>query len=364
MKKIIFIILASLIFNNVICQNPIIQTCFEDEFNNGMNLAIWDRSDWRNGKVCTSPDISTFIQSQAPNENQSCNTFQAFRTTNNANVTFGNETGTGNLTLTGKAQTYTTNNSIMDIYTNTYTVSPYTYNYTAPSFFTSKKKIKYGYFEVSCLLPEVSGNDNYGIGANFWLSTMGTNEPYYTEIDVFEFLSKNVNGNRIGNIYTCNAHSISGSEGTFFEQKTFNGNYHKFGLAWFPNSYEYYIDGSIVRFSSLNPSEFNAMKVILDMNLMTFGETVDQNTILPYNYKLDYCKVYQYQNIDISLCEFNNYIPTMYRKIILGGSSCNLNNLNLRFRASEEIIFNSGFSASLGSSFIAEIIPIPDFVCE
>jgi hypothetical protein len=68
----------------------------------------------------------------------------------------------------------------------------HTYNYSAPAWFLSQQKFKYGYFEMRFRLPHLpTGKTNMGAGANFWLWWNGeTAKPFYEwETDIVEFVS-------------------------------------------------------------------------------------------------------------------------------------------------------------------------------
>ncbi len=232
-------------------------------------------------------------------------------------------------------------------------------------------------------MPEASGKDNYGIGANFYLH--GFDQPVYSEIDIFEFVGTDTKVNpykRNPNRYTNNAHynasndPVNDNYGNINFYQPFNNTYHTFGLAWFPDGFEYYIDGSIQRASTFEPTSYYPMNIVVDQNVFSFGEVIgtDPNppsnqTIMPYNFKVDYVKVYQYQNPTstsgtVTYCDLNNYVPTLFNHLILSGGTCNAtlsNNKQVYFRATSDITFAAGFFADIGSSFYAETIPLPTF---
>jgi beta-glucanase (GH16 family) len=365
-KSIISCVLVS-VFLSMNSQTPALQKCFEDEFNNGMDLTKWDRSDWRFIDACHCLYTDPCYQLSA----NGCNTFVGYRTLNLENVAFNNVTGTGELSLIAKAEQITIP-QIHDICNNLTPVS-HTYNYTVPSYFTSLKKFKYGYFQIKSKIPEVTGKDNFGIGANFWLFANGLTPGYYSEIDVVEFVGQNF-VSRNGNTHTCNSHyqdlTLPGRDSdnnTNRKKIIFNNAYHTFGVAWFPDRYEYYIDGSMYYSATKNASKFFPMNIILDINVFTGGEIADANTILPYEYKVDNINSYQYQNLATTYCNMADFIPTVYKSLNIGGVSCNPklnNNRSITIRATDGILFDKGFQADLGSSFTGEIVPLPAYICQ
>jgi beta-glucanase (GH16 family) len=377
-KKFLLLFLIS----NVLvikAQTPVLQKCFDDEFNlTSLDASKWvSNSDWRNNQVCTAPYNSVFYLEKG------CNTYQTRRMLNGENITFGTETGSGNIVLTAKQEFYT-NPLVNDIYSGT-NIS-HTYSYTAPGYLASIKKFKYGYFETRCKLPEIAGKDNYGIGANFWLfDWMPPVQGDYSEIDIFEFIGRDGNYNRSTNRMTNNTHIRNATLFTPNPQNLndpqpisespnvnvnipFNNNYHTFGISWYPDKYELYIDGSIYRTSYFYPSSLHPMNIILDMNVFSFGEKIDANTIMNYDYKVDYVNCYQYQSAtNTTYCDLNHFKPTLYKNLNLGGTACNSkldNNRTVTFRATDGILFDIGFQVDLGSAFTAEIIALPAYVCQ
>ena len=81
----------------------------------------------------------------------------------------------------------------------------------------SSERYKYGYFEIRCKIPELSGSSYTakGIGANFWFWPLPANsydpsitDVRWSEIDIFEFDGEY-------NLHTCNVH---------YEDKYLNNN--------------------------------------------------------------------------------------------------------------------------------------------
>ena len=104
------------------------------------------------------------------------------------------------------------------------------------------------------------------------------------------------------------------------------------------------------------------LSIILDVNLPTNLYLPIQYTLLPYDYEIDYVKVWQPRaNCDSSItCNFSaaTYDNSIVNDVSIGGSGCTAivnNTENVSFKAAEYIEFNQGFSVEPGGTMSAEI---------
>jgi len=245
------------------------------------------------------------------------------------------------------------------------------FNYTTGMLY-SKMKIRYGYFEIRCKLPEPQNpHETKGLGPNFWIFD-GCDIAEYSEIDVFEFASEY--GDMV-NMFTCNSHyrDIGGGTNQSFpipEYFTIDfDDFHVFSAEWGADRIIYYID-NIPVFVSPNPYPYDMcpMNIIVDINHPSnnFCDTaVSPFTVFPYIYEVDYVKVWQLKQHcfdDITICNFdpNSFDYAIYKSMIVGGSNCSSiisSGENITFRATDGIVLNFGFTVELGAEFLAETTP-------
>lgn len=252
----------------------------------------------------------------------------------------------------------------------------------------SKETFKYGYFEIRCKLPvlEGSGYTGKGLGPAVMLWPTGYNgdsfrDPYapsitdvrWSEIDIFEFDAEN-------NLHTCNVHYEdiyynNGGDGPYWSLRQSPYSYdfqvdfstfHKFGCEWTPNYISFYIDDKLIRTTY---TEF--ANDLIPMNFCTgiaipnsgFGKNIVSNTKFPYEYQIDYIKVYKLVmdcSTDISQNSFNflTFDNKVKRTITIGGGNSNCIvplGESVSLRATQSIILNDGFEVPVGSEFIANI---------
>jgi hypothetical protein len=247
----------------------------------------------------------------------------------------------------------------------------WTYQLSAPEWMQSKALFKYGYFEVRCRLPNlIFGQTNRGLGANFWLYNETPLPDGYprSEIDIVEFVC-HPNDPQLS---TCNVHQTP-DQFTFYHDSQ-SGNpqspldfhsFHTFGVWWGPDFIKFYRDG--INFYNARPEiaenadDMIPMRIILDINVYTYGEQLDATTLLPYNYDIDYVKVYQ---LDMQTCnqDYNQNSPipalsSVYRSIKFGGGSNYPSGNSKTLTSKTSIEIKPGFEAALGSELILQIYP-------
>jgi beta-glucanase (GH16 family) len=248
-----------------------------------------------------------------------------------------------------------------------------TFPYQAPGFFTSRNMFKYGYLEARIRVPQLNGSyNNYGIGANFWLSDLADDYPNdYSEIDVVEFI-----GGQTGkHNYSANIHygpDISSKvtdPSPIYTDYPNDGGWHTFGVSWTADRLDFYLDDVLYHSSTHHPSDLSPLSIILDINVLLHWEADDRNSYslptqsIDYEYDIDYAKVYHMDqtksNTNFTNCNLSNLDNSLYRTIVLGGSGCSAivgSNDKVFLRAREYIILDKGFTVYNGGSFSSDII--------
>lgn len=237
-----------------------------------------------------------------------------------------------------------------------------TFKYTSARLW-SKKKFKYGYFEIRVKLPDqpTPPATYQGISTNFWLYNADGNVAW-SELDVYE-----INSN--GNILTNNVHFKKNGSSIKFESPfiyqyslSFNNSYKIFSINWTPEKMEFYMDGVLLRTNTQKCDSLISMPIYIDMNIdqNQFCERIDTaNTVLPYEVEVDYIKVYQRKTDCNTAKTYCNNIAThdykTYKSIGIDGSSCTdaLNNKpNESYTATDYILLDQGFE--LGNNVAAK----------
>ena len=240
------------------------------------------------------------------------------------------------------------------------------FNYTT-NMLISKETFKYGYFEIRCKIPKpTSPKTNKGIGPNFWLWSGAGPTVTWSEIDIFEFNGENTTfGSAIhyedinGNI----SHGIPNNVPPIYVDFS---SFHIFSALWTPQKIEFFLDGNLYVSTNLHVQDLLNMPLIIDVNfpLHTMCQLLDPaNTQLPYNYEIDYIRVYQLKsncNTDYNICSYNNINYAHYKSISIGGSGCNVvvpSGQKLNLISSEGVNIISNFTVELGGEFSFDVLP-------
>lgn len=92
-----------------------------------------------------------------------------------------------------------------------------------------------------------------------------------------------------------------------------------------------------------------------------FGENITEHTILPYNYVIDYVKVYQLRcddNTDVDeIIDFDTYYYAVKKSISMSGLTTIPLNTTTCLRAKEYIQLNAGFEVPLGATLFLMVSP-------
>ena len=346
-------------FSQLPKNDPTWQLVFEDEFDSiGLNTTHFNQNDWKCG-----------LYAYWDAELDTCVINRTHRTTDNSNLIF-DTTGNGKLTICSKKHTP----SISALSRNECdsTVSIHDFDFTTAAWIKTNDHFKYGFFEIRCKLPNITiDSTNYGLGANFWLyeNPDSIDGICYSEIDIFEFLSGSVTSPPFtqNNIYSCNSHfrlcsnTVSSTSYNEYGSLTFD-DFHTFALLWTPTEIKYYKDDQLIYTSINHPESMAPMSFILDVNLPTNKKYPISFSVFPYNYEIDYVKVWQpRENCDSNIvCDFDvsTYNNSKVNSISIGGSNCTATvgqNDTVSLKAVDFIEFKEGFSVELGGVMSAEI---------
>lgn len=342
MKKLILILLFSIfaimanswqLYAQLPPINKNFKMVFQDEFDSlGVDsINKWSRNDWHSQWWRYTYDSQ-------------CYTFLDHRTNSLHNLSF-DTTGTGKITLIAKKENTPLYYSVTDGCVTPDTSGLHPFSYTTPAMFESYRKFKYGYFEIRCKIPYID-TANYtirGIGPNFWLYRgIAGGTPYWSEIDVFEFYNKKIINPpttykspffaSCSHFQRCENTDICphwGASSTKYLNNT--GNYHKYAAWWSPDKIEYYYDDQLFYTTIQKQDSMAAQAIILDINIFSNDTALSPvpSSLFPFNYDIDYVKVYQLNqrcSTDTSFCSFNpsTFNFSLYKTITFGDGSCNL----------------------------------------
>lgn len=234
-----------------------------------------------------------------------------------------------------------------------------TFQYTTARLW-SKKKFKYGYFEIRVRIPDppTLPSTFQGHSTNFWLFN-SDNNIYISELDIYEIRSSN-------NIWSNNIHyrrkNYQVEQTDYVEYPStsspspvlFNNQFRVFSANWTPEKIEFYLDGIYFRTCTLMKQDsLISMPMIVDIGtgFNQFCEPVDTaNTVFPYETEIDYIRVYQQRsdcNTSKSYCgNISTHDYKTYKDITIDGSSCSdlvNNKANESYTANDYLLLDQGF---------------------
>lgn len=237
----------------------------------------------------------------------------------------------------------------------------------------SKKRYKYGFFEIRFRLP-ISPTLPYhykGIGPNFWMfNTKKDSGNYWSEIDIYEVDAYDAAESH-DNYYTATVHYSNKDEKKHPSQSAglnalSAGIWHTAAAWWTDQFIKIYLDDSLLLTVSQNPlipvDSLVAMPLIVDINGPAINYCNNFDTLytqFPYIYEIDYIRVYQLNNqcdTVLSLCQVDstNLPSGVYKEVSIGGASCvarigGFNNYSLY--ANEQLQLKEGFSFEAGMGY-------------
>lgn len=235
------------------------------------------------------------------------------------------------------------------------------WNYTSGMIF-SKRKYKYGRFEIRCKLPE-----GRGLWPAFWLFGGYEEE----EIDVFEY--KGENPNKIHWDIHTNDNCDVGEGGWITagneQGDDFSTTFNKIDVVWANDAifwglnWDYYE----VWFGNLQYKESVIANLgIANNSPCAFSPGPNSTTNFPAKFEIDYIRIFAQVFCDkiINMCTYNQTLsdPSVFtgKEISIGGEQCGNGSLNndqyLDLLATEFIHLKPGFHVKYGAELNAKII--------
>lgn len=159
----------------------------------------------------------------------------------------------------------------------------------------NKYNQKYGYFEVSCKVPQIQGG-----WAAFWMMPYGNNVGSDgndgTELDIFE----SINGwnGKIQHALHWDGYGADHQKDSksMTDWGLYDGEFHKFGMMWTPDEYIFYIDDvETWRSSAGGVSDVEQyMKLTMEVSNGTWPGDWNNQTTKPITWSIDYVRTYAY----------------------------------------------------------------------
>ncbi|MFH2143940.1 MAG: glycoside hydrolase family 16 protein [Bacteroidota bacterium] len=285
-------------------------------------------------------------------------------------------TGTGKLTLKVRHEVPSVTRYVENVCTNTW--DSVQFAFTSPAGIVSRDEMRYGYFEIRSRLPYLDVNHGaLGIGPAFWMF-QNNDTLCWSEIDIYEF--------KENQMITCAVHYqdtlcdvdntdtyhyCEASDTLFSVNDTL---FHLYSAEWTPEYIKFYKDNNEIWTSTNHPDSLIPMFMLITIATPVGGVSPDTmgspQTLFPYDYIIDYVRVYQlkeYCDSNFTVCNqnFTNYDRAIYKTISIGGSGCSSvvqNGINLTLRATDSVELKSGFEVSLGATLTIDISPCPNSV--
>jgi beta-glucanase (GH16 family) len=172
----------------------------------------------------------------------------------------------------------------------------------------SREKFYRGYFEMRFRLPPApeAPYTHKGLGPNFWL--FGTKPPvnWYGEIDIFEITAldnKRGDTNMLMSTVYYSDRQVKNYPNAHTEiigNKLKNDTSWHTAAAWWTDQFiKFYLDDSLYYtvqgIKKIPVDRLEPMNIIIDINAPLWGRCndFDEHTQFPYEYEIDYVRVYQ-----------------------------------------------------------------------
>jgi len=261
----------------------------------------------------------------------------------------------------------------------------------------SKHSYRYGYFEIRTRMQYLDQNhNNQGGGPAFWLFNSTSTVPH-SEMDIYEIKDISPEDDLTYNIsldtdssmghykhdhttsihfqdsimklsdITHHDHAVFGS--VLFCQTCFK----TFSAFWDKQSIQYYRDDTLIRTSHFYTDKMSDMFITFSNNDPTwvydsihdyfFPILPDRVTSFPYNYDVDYVRVYQLKLHCDSDCTVSSFNPDtfgygLYRNLtISSGTSVIASGKNVEIMATDGITINGDFTVQSGAELLIETKP-------
>lgn len=232
----------------------------------------------------------------------------------------------------------------------------------------NKYNQKYGYFEVSCKVPQIQGG-----WAAFWMMPYGNNVGSEgndgTELDIFESINgwngkiqHALHWDGYGDDHQKDSQSMT-------DWGLYDGQFHKFGMMWTPDEYIFYIDDvETWRSSAGGVSDVEQyMKLTMEVSSGTWPGDWNNQTTKPITWSIDYVRTYAYgikkPAVEFTVPDNNTTVTlgnTQSLKALVNGSYDYLTTVEFyaqKTGGSEELIQTRNISASSDSLFYAPWTP-------
>lgn len=407
--NIIVLLSMALLSNQVIGQKPFGDSLWTMVFNDEFNGTTVDNTKWYSNWLANQTTFYVYYNWNTHTYDTISNrNLKPYETENFANV----NVSSGSATITSKKENYYGKCWNRWVWDDCWVPGNYTwcpvdtfvwFKYTT-GLLISQAKFKYGYFETRIKLPDhVTNNDIKGLGPAFFLYNQdGPTTTNWSEIDIFEFAGRD-GFDGMYNKLTSNVHyrhcspasfSVPGCNTTYdtlhwtdpyssSSSIIFNNQFHKIGMHWAPDKIDFYLDDVLYHhvdstdliFQS-SPSKLMAMPMIIGIshpttNFSTHIDTV--NTVFPYNFELDYVRIWQYKQYcdsTLSICSFNPsaYEPAIYKEVKAGSPDAGIGCVptissaqNVSFIGKNYVLLGEGFNTQNGAQFLGDTRSCIDF---
>lgn len=363
-----------------LASDPLYELKFVDEFDSlALNTNKWEVR-WPWGPNLYNDSINTDVCGSNPMDIA----YNYYPPHHNINLNRGYDTvNSGYHRLISKRENVTGQVFYWDAFNN-FSTKPKRFKYTT-AMLMSKSKFKYGYIEIrfrnSVSVPNNNPNNDNSYGPNLWMwHSDDADSAHYSEIDIFE-----MDGTKWGMAPCSHYRKRKQSSPTSYPNDTafYHGNsyipnlyapyqrsltvninpntWHTVGCEWTPeytDFYYYTISNDTIQRFAINKYPVNrltAMPLIIDIYAPAFQycRPVDTvNTVFPFNYDIDYIKVYQMRQNCTSASFLNTssatYQSTLYQDLTIGGSggSAVFNNGVCHLAGQDFILLNEGFEVS------------------
>jgi hypothetical protein len=332
--------------------DPLYELVFVDEFDStALNTSKW-YSQWYWGpnipntnKIKSCEESNVFLD-------DTVDVAYNFSPPNDGNNRIFDTTGSGYQRIISKREDFTAGVNGYDSNNNFTGLVNKPFKFSS-AMMLGRYKFKYAYIEMRYRLSNISASISNAYGPNLWMwasdSSAGAE---YSEIDIFE--QRGTDWMMDGNLHyrkqkpqyptgnwqdtalyhgkdDYNPPSVTKPYGPNYTGPYNSGNWHTVGCEWTPDHIDFYYDGNdtIKRFSitKLPVNQLCAMPLVVDiyMPAMQYCIPFDSgSTVSPFNYDIDYIKVYQVKQNCISKSFLNTssgtYADTLWQDLTIGGS--------------------------------------------
>jgi len=256
----------------------------------------------------------------------------------------------------------------------------------------SKKAFKYGYIEMRYKLSNIAPGNYNAYGPNLWMWNGGTDGiNYYNEIDIFEqdgttwnmdmnchfckmtpsYYNQHPGSNPSDTLFWNGKHCGGGTNppyepyAQYFTGPYNGGTWHTVGCEWTPEYIDNYYDSNdtIRRFSATKLpiiDQLAKMPLIIDCYMPALQYCTpfnDTYTVAPFNYDIDYIRVYQINQV--SNCAYSSpvtflntssatYESKLYKGLTIGGTggSAVFSSGNHHLAAQDYVLLQEGFEVN------------------